>query len=206
LDTNIIFNYSNYTDYSNKTIEKCYLFIKNKSGNFILCYAVLKELEEIIKKRARIHKAVIEKIRDNSYLFENSPLLSFRDIPKAKQLFEKFKSTPINKVEDRFDEDRKISEIKIDKFIQFCVDERAISIEEININLVNIIHNYIENHADCKILSSAIQLQKDRPIFLFVTADGTDFSPNGYDYIKEHFEINYSKENWIFPELVNLMF
>jgi len=50
LDTNIIFHYSNYTDMSSEVIKKCYFFVKNKSGNFILCWAVLKELDEIVKK------------------------------------------------------------------------------------------------------------------------------------------------------------
>jgi len=51
-----------------------------------------------------------------------------------------------------------------------------------------------------------LQLQSKRDIFLFVTADGNDFDPNGYEYLKEHFEINYPKEKYKFPELLNLMF
>lgn len=206
LDTNIIFHYSNYTDYSSKIIKKCYLFITNKSGKFILCCAVLRELGEIIKKRARVHKAVIEKLKDNSYSFETSPLLYNRDIPFAKQLFEKFKSLTREKVESIFSEDRRISEIKIEKFLQTKVDEKVIPIEKIDNDLVSKIYNVIPNHADCKILASVLQYQKDKEIFLFVTADGKDLDPNGYSFLEEHFEINYSKEKWKFPELLNLMF
>lgn len=206
LDTNIIFHYSNYTALSSEVIKKCYLFIKNNSGNFILCWAVLKELDEIIKKRVRLHKAVVEKIKDHSYSFENSTLVSFRDISYAKKLYERFKDTPKSKVENIFNIERNTSELRIQKFLQFNVDKKVIPINQINTDLVNKIHEIIPNHADCKILASAIQFRGTRAIFLFVTADGKDLDPNGYEYLKEHFEINYSKEEWKFPELLNLMF
>ncbi|MDP2628562.1 MAG: PIN domain-containing protein [Nanoarchaeota archaeon] len=208
LDTNVIFNYSNYTNYSNKIIEKCYFFIKNKTGDFILCYAVLGELEEVRKKRARIHKAVIEKIKDSSYSFENNSLLSVRDVPKAKQLFEKFKSASVNNVEKSFSDERNLSEIKIEKFLQTNIDEKVIPLSQINPDLVNKIYDIIPNHADSMILASAIQLQSQegRKLFLFVTADGKDLDPNGYEFLKGQFEINYPKESWKFPELLNFLF
>ena len=77
LDTNIIIHYSNYTNFSSGVIENCFLFVKDKKDHFILCYAVLFELQNIIKNRARLHKAVIEKIKDPSYSFENNSLISF---------------------------------------------------------------------------------------------------------------------------------
>ncbi|MBU2576336.1 MAG: hypothetical protein KKF50_01305 [Nanoarchaeota archaeon] len=206
LDTNIIFHYSNYTDTASKIIEKCYFFVKNKSGRFILCWAVLKELEEITKKRARFHKAIIEKIKDTTYSIEDSPLISFRDIPFAKQIYEKYKNKSKEEIEKLFQIERNSSELKIKKFIQFSIDERGISLNQIDGELINKIHNIIPNHADCKILASALQLQKDRELFLFVTADGKDLDPNGYEFLKGQFEINYSKENWKFPELLNLVY
>ena len=208
LDTNIIFHYSNYTDASSKIIKKCYLFIINKSGNFILCGAVLKELNEIIIKRARVHKAIIEKIKNKEYSFEKNILISNRDIPFAKQIYEKFKTKSLKDAEEIFNTDRRVSELKIEKFLQVSIDEKVISLNQINEELVNKIYDIISNHADSKILASAIQLQsqKARKLFFFVTADKKDLNPNGYEYLKEHFEINYSKENYKFPELLNLMF
>lgn len=205
LDTNIIFHYSNYTNFSSSLVEKCYLFIKNKKTPFILCYAVLFELQNIIRDRSRLHKAVIEKIKDTSYLFENNPLVSFRNIGDAKKLYEKFKNYKLNEVEKIFEDQRISSEIKISKLLQFNIDEKVISLIQINNDLVNKIHDYINNHADCKILASALQFQKDKDLFLFVTAD-KDFAPNDYECLKEQFEINYSKEGWKFPELLNLIF
>ena len=66
--------------------------------------------------------------------------------------------------------------------------------------MVNKIHDIISNHADCKILASALQLQKIREPFLFVTADGKDLAPNHYDFLKDHFKINYPKEGYLFPD------
>ena len=206
LDTNVIFNYSNYTDFSNQLIKKCYLFISNKTGKFILCLAVLNELDEIIKKRARIHKEVLQKIHDNSYSLDASLSISKKDIPFAKQLYEKLKLKSVNEAEKIFQLERSVSELSIDKFLQLNVDEKVIPLYQIDNELTNKIHEIISNHADCKILASAIQVQKDRPLFLFVTADGKDLNPNGYNYLKEHFKINYSKEHFKFPDLLNLMF
>jgi len=208
LDTNIIFHYSNYTDSSSKIIKKCYFFIINKSGNFILCGAVLKELNEITIKRARVHKAVIEKIKNLEYLFEKSTLLSKQDISFAKQVYEKCKDKSKEEVERLLRIDREFSELKIEKFLQINVDEKVMLSNQINADLVNKIYDIIPNHADSKILASAIQLQsqEERKLFFFVTADKKDLDPNGYEYLKEHFEINYPKENYKFPELLNLMF
>ncbi len=205
LDTNVIFNYSNYINQSpSRIIKKCYLFIKNKKGRFILCGAVLEELSNIIIKRANLHKAVIKKIKDEDFSFDS--LLSNKDIPFAKKLYEKLKNKRIDVVSAELARERDLSDISIQKFLKIQVDERVIPIEQIYTNLVNKLHDIIPNHADCKILASAIQLQNIRETFLFVTADGRDLSPNGYDYLKEHFEINYPKENYKFPELLNLMF
>jgi len=206
LDTNIVFNYSNYNDLSSNIIKKCYLFILNKNGKFLLCWAVLKELGEVIKKRARIHKEVLRKMQNPRFSFEESSLISKRDIPFTKQLYEKFKKRSVKEITNIFEDERRSSEIKIEKFIHTMVDERVIPIEQIDNELVNKIHDIIPNHADCKILASAIQLQDTREIFLFVTADAKDLDPNGYKYLKEHFEINYPNEKYKFPELLNLMF
>jgi len=208
LDTNVIFHYSNYNNSSGNLLRKCYFFIINKSGNFILCGAVLRELDEIIKKRARVHKSIIEKIKNSEYSLEKSPLLFRRDVPFAKQIYEKYKNKSEEEVEKLLQVDRRFSELKIEKFLKMNVDEKIIPLNEVEEDLVNKIYGIIPNHADSKILASAIQLQSQdgRKLFLFVTADGKDLDPNGYKFLKDQFAIDYSKENYKFPELLNLMF
>lgn len=206
LDTNVIFHYSNYDNSPEEILRKCYLFIANKKGKFILCGAVLNELGEIILKRARMHKAVIEKIKDTQYSFDNNSLIPKRDVPYAKQIYERYKNTSLEEVKKMLQNNRRYSEIRVEKFMKINVDEKVIPIEKIENELVNKIHDIIQNHADCKILASAIQLQKSRNSFLLVTADGKDIAPNGYEYLKEHFKINYASDKYAFPELLNLMF
>jgi hypothetical protein len=211
MDTNVIFSYSNYheqfKDRISPIIKKCYMYIINKKNKFILCGAVIEELQEIIKKRARIHKSIMNKIqKPQEYSFEEDYLLSKRDIPFAKQLYERFKGGNLENISNYFKLERRLSEIAIQKFLETQVEERVVTLEQIENDLVNKIHDIIANHADCKILASALQFQKDKETFLFVTADGKDFAPNSYEYLKEHFEINFSKEGYKFPELLNLMF
>lgn len=210
LDTNVIFSYSNYHESLKDNLEpivrKCYLFIKNKRERFILCGAVLEELLEITLNRARIHKAVIEKIQNKDYSFENSFLVSKRDIPTAKKLYEQLKNKGIEDSAEHLSIERSLSETAIQKFLETGVDEKAIPLEQIENELIKRLHDIIPNHADCKILASALQLQKSRAIFLFVTSDKEDLSPNQYQFLKEHFEINYAKDKYVFPQLHNLMF
>ncbi len=205
LDTNVIINYSNYNEGNSKDIiKKCYRFIKNKDGNFILCGAVIEELAGYIIKRANIHKAVINKLEDENFSFES--LIPSKDIPFAIKLYELVKAKGLKKASLELAKERDSSEITIQRFIKISADEKVIPVELIENDLVNKIQDIIPNHADCKILASALQLQKNRDPFFFVTADGKDLDPNGYDYLREHFEINYAKENYKFPELKNLLF
>ncbi len=210
LDTNVLFSYSNYheqfKDEIAPIVRKCYLYILDNKGKFILCGAVLEELQEVIIKRARIHKAIVDKIYNLDVSLEDNFLVPKRDIPFAKKLYEKFKVYTPEKAADFFKLERRLSEIVIQKFLEERAYEKAIPLEQIENELVNKIHNIISNHADCKIVASALQLQKKRDIFLFVTADGGDLAPNHYTFLEEYFEINYSKEGYKFPELVNLMF
>jgi len=203
-DTNVIFSYSNYhkelQDQVSLITKKCYLYIVNKKAKFIVCRAVLKELSEITKKRARLHKAVIDKMQNPDYSPELS--ISKRDLPFAKKLYEQFKNSETKKIADYFRLERRLSEIAMQHFLAI-VDETAMPIEQIDNELVNKIHDIIENHADCMILASALQFQKGREAFLFVTADSKDFDVNSYAYLKKHFQTNY-KENYKFPELKNL--
>jgi len=206
-DTNIIFNYSNYTEESKIIIKKCYIYIINKKGKFIICHAVLEELFKIIKKRSGIHKAVINKIKDSDYSFEDNLLISKRDIPFAKKLYEKFKNYRLNEISSHFALERSLSEAKIQDFLNTLIDETVIPIDEIQNQLVNIIHDIIDNHADCKIVASALQLMQERKkekkhSFLFVTADAKDLDPNTYDYLKNEPKL----EDYEFPELLNLMY
>jgi len=205
LDTNIIINYVNFDEnFYKKITKKCYDYIIQKNGKFILCLAVVNELYKIIKKRSRIHKTVLKLTEDEH--FDPKTLLSSKEIPVAKKLYLQFKDKDPNILFKEFLNERKIFEMKIEQFLKREVDDRVIPLNQIDHDLVNKIHEIIPNYADCMILASALQLQKTREIFLFVTADGKDLDPNSYEYLKEHLKINYPTKDYKFPELLNLIF
>jgi hypothetical protein len=202
LDTNIIINYVNFDKRFSKEITmRCYNYVINKAGKFILCGAVINELFKVTDKRSRIHKAVLMMIDNENY--ELKKLLSSKEIPFAKKLYAQFKETSREKLSQEFAKERKIFEIKIDSFLKFNVDEKVIPINEIDTKLVNAIYNIISNHADCKILASALQLKKERKNdFYLVTADAKDLAPNSYDFLKE----DHKLKEYEFPTLKNLIF
>ena len=207
LDANVIINYANYQkDKSKEIVNKCYLYISNKQNKFILCYAVIRELFNTITKLTIIHIEVLKKVDNINYQLGKDKALPVRYLPIAEKLYLAHKEVDKNKLKELFASERDIFEIEIEKFLKNKVDIRAIPIEEIKADLISSIRDIIENYADCQILASALQYQKDKDLFLFVTADGKDFSPNSYEYLKKYFNINYSKENYKFPELLNLMF
>jgi predicted nucleic acid-binding protein len=204
LDTNIVMNYINYNENSKKIVKKSYEYILSSNGRIILCGMVIKELRKLQGKKSRINKAVLKLLENENY--DLSRDLSSREIPFAKKLYAKYKNIGVEKLSENFDKERAFFEIELDKFLKFKVKKIVISISEIDSKLVNKIYDLVPNIDDCKVLASALQYQKTQEkLFNFVTADNEDFFINGYDYLKEHFVINYSKENWKFPELVNLM-
>ncbi len=209
-DTNVIFNYCKFTKNTKlEIIKKCYEYIKNKKGKFIICYFLEQELKNIVKKNKIIHKEIVEKVKDRNYkigISTESSFLKPKDIAYATKTYELKKHISIEILANAFLEEETNLDIKIEVFFEKMVDEKVVPINQIDKNLVNKIYEIIPNHADCKILASALQLQEEMNIFLFVTADGQDLDPNGYEFLKEHFEINYAKDKYKFPELLNLMF
>lgn len=205
LDTNIVMNYINYNEKSKTIVRRSYEYILSTKGKIILCGMVIKELRKLQDRKSRIHKAVLFLLKDENY--DLSKILYSREIPFAKKIYAKYNHVDREKLSEIFDKERTFFEIEFDKFLKFKIEKLVIPVSEIDPSLVSKLYNSIENIDDCKILASALQHQKtEDKLFNFVTADDGDFFINGYKYIKEDFEINYSKENWKFPELVNLMF
>ena len=63
-DTNVVFNYCKFTKNTKlEMIKRCYEYVKNKKGKFIICYFLEWELKNIVRKNKIIHKEIIEKIK-----------------------------------------------------------------------------------------------------------------------------------------------
>ena len=207
IDTNVIVHYANYQeDKSIDILKRCYSYVVNKKGKFIICCMVIKELYTVMSQLSIIHKEVLMKVKDNNHSMKDNKDLSEKDLAFAEKIYLSYKQTEVKKLNEILSSEREIFEISIERFLKTQVDEKVIPIEQIQTELVNKIHNVISNYADCKIIASALQLQTNREIFVFVTADGKDLAPNHYDFLKDQFEIDYSKEKYIFPKLLNLMF
>ena len=203
LDTNIVVNYINCNEDSKKIVKASYDYVKNIKGEILLCGFVVLELKNLLKKKAIIHNVVLKKMNDGDYDLSES--LSNRELSHAKKLYVVVKDRGIQEISEIFSKERMFFEIGIEKFLKFRLGEAVLSVNEIDQELVRKIHDLISNIDDCKVLASALQYRKAKKSnFNFVTADD-DFDKNGYDYLKEHFEINYSEDKYEFPKLVNLL-
>lgn len=203
LDTNVIINFVNYQkDKSEEIVSKCYFYIVNKNGKFIICYAVLRELNNVMTKLSILHREVLKKLEDERYSLIENKNLSEKDIPFAQKIYSSFENYDKKKTKEELSNQRDMFEIEIEKFLKEKVDLRAIPLEQIKTEIVNTLREIIKNYADCQILASALQYQEDKDLFSFVTADKKDLDPNGYEYLKDYGLLKKCK----FPELHNLMF
>ena len=167
-DTNVIVNYANFTEQTtNNIIHRCFVYINNKKGKFIISFYVRKELDGILEKRAIINKVVSDSIKKGS--FYNSRQLSERDLPYAKKQYENLKYK--KNAQDILFEELDHFRTRVYLFRNKLLDKTELLESEINISLVNVIREFIEDYSDCKVLASAIQIQQSQEQFLFVTAD-----------------------------------
>ena len=201
-DTCIIIRYASYSPIVKNPLNyKCFEYIKNKKGKNMLCYYVLDELKNNIRKRALIQNEVLKKLVKSNYFINDFGILSKQDIAYANKLFESNKGKNPEKVSKIFFEERSNFQRKIDVFIKLLLDERVILINQIDPGIVSVLKSFIEKHSDCLVLASAIQEQQNRETFFFVTCDD-HFSPNNYEFIKEDPKLEKCK----FPELKNLLY
>lgn len=204
-DANIIINFAKYQEGARgEIILRCYSCVSNKKGRFIVCYAVVRELYNQISNLAQIHKQILKKIEDEGYPLAEKGNLSKKNLLIAEKLYLLNKEKDKEEVKKNFAEQRNIFELEIERFLKLNIDEKVIPLEEIDSNLTNRVFDIIPNYADSRIIASALQYQKNRPVFLFVTADEKHINSNNYSFLREQFKITPLKEEYEFPELVNL--
>ena len=202
LDTNVIINFTRYQkDKSDELTTKCYLYLSKKQGKFIVCYAVVRELSNVMSKLSVIHKEVLRKVSNESYSLATSTNLSKRDVPFTEKLYASYKSRDQRELQEIFASERDTFEIELERFLKNKVDFKVIPLEQIKVELVNLLRDIIENYADCQIVASALQHQAEqKELFLFVTADKKDLYPGNYEFIKDYGLL----KRYRFPELHNL--
>ena len=104
----------------------------------------------------------------------------------------------ISSCEKKYEED--IRKIRLNLNILLKRIKELIN-QEVDEELVKILREFIEDYADCKILSIALQIQQTKDIFTFFTAD-SHLDPNGYEFLKGDIRI----KDMNFPVLKNLLF
>ncbi len=206
-DTSVVISYASYSPVAvnAEIVEKCYNYIQDAKGIFILCYYVISEINNRVKKRRIIYDEVLRKMKYPAHLIGESEKgrdLSNNDIPYAKKLYESNKNNPIEDTSIKFNNEQLKFERRIYNFLKNLVKERLIPLNEMSDKLVNLLHEFITEYADCKVLACALQAQQSEELFFFVTADKKHLNPNMYEFLKEDDRL----KDYLFPEFINLMF
>ncbi|MCX6750903.1 MAG: hypothetical protein NTZ83_05575 [Candidatus Pacearchaeota archaeon] len=203
LDSTVIINYMEYDYIKEQLRKKCSEYIKSLNGKIFISLIVKEELQRAILKRKEIYECVLKKIKYPDYEldYKRTIYLDKQNIIFAQDLYLKLKDKDISRLSKEFDSEIDFLKASLDLFIKNKVNEIAIAKSDLDSSILSIIHDFIDDFADCKVLTSAIQMQQNKEIFFFVTADN-HFDPNGYNFIKTEPRL----ENYKFPTLKNFLY
>lgn len=201
LDSTIILNYANFENEDSSWLsKKCFVFV-NKNKNFISSTRVKKEIEGAISIKEKIYREALFKLKNPSYNLGAGRIekgLREDEIAYANKIYEKLKTYSPEMASVILQEDLSNLSLKVNLFLKSKII--LISVDS-DVSLVNILHEFIADYADCIILENAIQIQQSREQFLFVTAD-KHFDLGGYDLIEGDIRLEKYKK----PILKNLLF
>jgi predicted nucleic acid-binding protein len=207
LDTTVIIKYLEYDYIKEQLTKKCFEHVKSSDSRIIISFIVKDETNRAILKRKEIYEYILKKIKEPDYELDSKKAiyLNKQDIIHSRELYLKFKEKDFNRLKQDFNDEINFLNASFDLFLRKRIDEISITKSELDKFLLSIIHNFIEDFADCRVLTSAMQIQQDKNTFFFVTADD-HFNPNTYKFIEEQFKIDYQKENYKFPTLKNFLY
>jgi len=203
LDTGVVIKYFEYDYMKEELGKRCYEYVKNIQDKILISFIVQEEAHRVILKRKEIYDYILNKIQDPSLEIEykETIYMNKQEFIFAKDLYLKLKNENIKELKKNFDSEIDFLKASLDLFLKSKVSEIKIKKSELNNPLLAIIHNYINDFADCRVFTSAIQIQQNKELFFFVTADN-HFDPNGYEFLKEETRLKEYK----FPELKNLLY
>jgi len=201
-DSCIVIHYLESFMHNNELRRKCRGYIENNK-DFLLCFYALKEIHGFINKKEVQYNEVIKKLKNASYRIgtdKETNILNKDEIIFTEDLFENIKNEDEKAVSHKFEEEISATRLNL-RILLKRIKELVIKEDEIDKSLTNLIHEFLGKYADCKILASALQAQKDRDIFLLVSAD-KHFNPNEYAFIESEPRLRDYK----FPKLKNLLY
>jgi hypothetical protein len=204
-DSCIVINYLEYFIREDELKKKCFSYISNKKGKFFLCFYGLDEINKEIEKREIQGLEILRKKKDKEYLLGSSKIaqskLNKKEISFLEQLYKEVGETEYNYLKNKFEKEIDTLKINLQIFLKNNINEISIKTSEIDKSILSILFDFIEDYADCKILTSAIQMQKNREQFLFVTAD-KHFPEGTYNSICEDTRLKGCEK----PVLKNFLF
>ncbi|MEK6913813.1 MAG: hypothetical protein AABW47_04050 [Nanoarchaeota archaeon] len=203
LDITVIINSFEYNYVKDSLKKKCFEYVKENEEKILISFFVQEGLKRAILKRKEIYNLVLKKIKDTSYeiVFEKAVLLNKKDILFANNLYSNIKKEEFSSLKNKFDNEINFLNFSTSYFLEKLNSKFFIKEENLDSSLISLIHSFIADHEDCKVLASAIQIQKDKKMFFFVTAD-QHFIPGSYDALKEDSRL----EGYKIPELINLLY
>lgn len=203
LDTIVIIKYLEYNYIKEQLRKKCFEYIESSNGKILLSFIVEEELRRVIIKRKEIYENVIKKIKDSSFQinYRNSNFLNKEDGLFAEKLYTNLKGKEPVKLKREFDSEIDFLNASLIIFLKNKVNEILIKKSELNQTILSIIHEFIEDFADCRVLTSAVQIQQGREQFTFVTAD-KHIDKGSYNFIEEELRLKDYKK----PILKNLLY
>jgi hypothetical protein len=203
LDANVIIKKIEYDYLKEDLRKKCFEHIQSSKGKIFISFVVKEELNRIILKRKEIYNFILEKVKNSEFEIDYNKIsyLTKQDGVFAKDLYLKLQGISADKLKKDFDEELNFLKISLDSFLKTKINEIAIKKEELDKSIINILYEVIQDFADCRVLTSAIQMQQKKIQFSFITCD-KHFHPAGYRIIEGDSRLKeYTK-----PKLKNFLF
>ena len=203
LDTTVIIKYIEYNYIKEQLRKKCFEHIKSSNTKIFISFIVKDELERAILQRKEIYECVLKKIKNPGYEldYKKTIYLNKQDALYAQEIYLNIKDKNIDKLRQDFDYEIGFLKASVDLFLKNKVNDISITKLDLDKSLLSIMHDFIDDFADCRVLTSAVQIQQNKEIFFFVTAD-KHFDPNGYNFIKTEPRL----KNYKFPNLKNFLY
>jgi len=203
LDSTVIVKYMEY-NYTKEQLRKmCFEYINSLNTKIFISFIVKEELQRVILQRKEMYECVLKKIKYPDYEidYKKTNFLNKGTAIFAQDLYLKVKDCNIIRLKKDFNSEIDFLNASIALFLKNKITETAITRPDLDSFILSVVHNYIDDFADCRVLTSAIQMQANKQTFFFVTAD-KHFDSGTYNFIENDLKLkDYNK-----PKLKNLLY
>jgi len=199
----IIVKYIEYNYIEEQLRKKCFEYIKSSNTKILISFIVKEELRRVILQRKKMYECVLRKIKNPTYEIDytKTNFLNKGDAIFAQNIYSKLKEKNIIKLKKEFDSEIDFLNVSVALFLKNKVNEISIKKSDLDHFILSIVHEFIVDFADCRVLTSAMQMQQNRDIFFFVTAD-KHIDSGSYDFVENDLRLKNHKK----PKLKNLLF